>query len=64
MSVKGNVRLFYLIFWNLREGVYDIDIEENLHEISEKISSSVRYPRASAKSMILFLNSSNCSSRR
>ena len=38
----------------------DIGVKKDLHEISEKTSSSVRKPRASAKGMILFRKSSNC----
>ena len=43
-----------------RNRVYDcIGIQENPHDTSRNTSSSVRYPRASAKGMILFRSASN-----
>ena len=38
----------------------DICVKKHLHDMREKTSSSVKNPRASAKGIILFLNSSNC----
>ena len=38
----------------------DICVKKHLHDMREKRSSSVKNPRASAKGIILFLNSSNC----
>jgi hypothetical protein len=41
----------------------NIRVKKNLHDTWEKTSSSVKNPRASAKGIILFRISSNCSSR-
>jgi hypothetical protein len=38
----------------------DICVKKHLHDMREKTSSSVKNPRASAKGIIFFLNSSNC----